>query len=252
MEEQESRKRRIIVTGGAGKIGSYFARYAENRYAVRVVDKTAWDAEKHGPLHGESLVSDLQDLEACRSACEGMDVVIHLAADGDPDADFMGSLLQNNIVATYNMLRAAKEAGCQRFILASSIHAMGAYAPDVQIRPDMPVRPGNLYGVSKATGEALAAHFALNEGLPCIALRIGAYRYPDESRRISPKEINAFLHADDFNHLLTQCIETPDIQFLIAHAISDNRYKRLDLTETRSVLGYQPKADVFEMLERFT
>ena len=252
MEAQVTNKRRILVTGGAGKIGSYFARYAENRYTVRVVDKTAWDEAKQGPLQGERIISDLQDLAACRSACEGMDVVIHLAADGDPQADFMTSLLQNNIVATYNMLRAAKDTGCQRFIFASSIHAMGAHAPDVQIRPDMPVRPGNLYGVSKATGEAMAAHFAINEGLPCIALRIGAYRYPDESRRISPKEINAYLNADDFNHLLTQCIETPDIEFLIAHAISDNRYKRLDLTETRKVLGYQPKADVFEMLEKFT
>lgn len=246
---QDSRLK-IVVTGGCGKIGSYFAKYAATRYQVRVIDQSAWDADALGRLEGESLVGSLQNMADCQKAVDGMDMVIHLAADPDPEADFLGSLLENNIVATYNMFRAAKEAGCKRFIFASSIHAGSAYAPDVQIRPEMPVRPGNLYGVSKAFGEALAAHFAYNEGLPAIAIRIGAYRYPNENRRIAAGEYNAYLNADDFNHLLTRCIETPDIQFLIAHGISNNRYKRVDLTETRQVLGYNPQVDVFEMAEQ--
>ena len=240
-------KPRILITGGCGKIGSYFVQFASNKYSIRVVDRVAWDPKRLGPFSGESLVLDLQDLSACRQACEDMDMVIHLAADPNPKADFDDSLLGNNIIATYNMFRAAQEAACQRFIFASSVHTVAAYPADVQIKINMPVRPKNLYGVSKCFGEALASYFAFNEGLPSIILRIGAYRLPKENKRISPTEQDAFLSADDFNDLLIKCLETPNITFAIAHVISDNRFKRLDLTETREILGYRPQADAFEL-----
>lgn len=244
----ERSKPRILVTGGCGKIGSYFVRFASDKYSFRVVDKVTWDTRKLGPFAGESLAADLQDMAACRQACEGMDMVIHLAADPFPKADFINSLLGNNIVATYNMFRAAKDAGCQRIIFASSIHAVGAYPEDVQVKVDMAVRPNDLYGVSKCFGEALAAYFAFNEGLPGIALRIGAYLFPDELKNLSPDEQSVYINPDDFNHLLLKCLEKPGITFAIAHAISDNRYKRLDLTETRELFDYQPKVDVFDEL----
>lgn len=240
-------KPRILITGGCGKIGSYFVRFASDKYAIRVVDKLAWDPEKLGPFSGESLVLDLQNPEACRQACEGMDMVIHLAADASPEAGFEDSLLGNNIVATYNIFRAAQESHCRRFIFASSAHAVAAYPPDVQIKVNMPVRPANLYGVSKCFGEALAAYFAFNEGLPGIVLRIGAYVFPEHPEDLSPVEKDAYLSPDDFNDLLVKCLETPNITFAIAHAISDNKFKRLDLTETREILGYQPQADAFEL-----
>jgi nucleoside-diphosphate-sugar epimerase len=133
---------KILITGGCGKIGSYFARFAADRYAIRVADKIAWDAEKLGPLAGESLVVDLQSLEGCRTACTGIDMVIHLAADPSPEADFLESLLANNIVATYNMFRAAKETSCKRFIFASSAHTVAAYPADVQTTPTCRSGPG--------------------------------------------------------------------------------------------------------------
>lgn len=241
-------KAKILITGGCGKIGSYFVRFAADRYSIRVVDKVGWDAEKLGPLSGESLVADLQNMAECQRACAGMDMVIHLAADPSPKADFMSSLLGNNIIMTYNMFRAAKEAGCKRMIFASSIHAVGSYPEDVQVKSDMAVRPNDLYGVTKCFGEALAAYFAFNEQLPGIALRIGAYLFPDELKHLSPGEQGAYLNPDDFNNLLIKCLETPQITFAIAHAISDNKYKRLDLTETRELFDYQPKVDVFDEL----
>ncbi len=240
-------KTKILITGGCGKIGSYFARFAADKYSIQIVDKTAWDPQKLGTLAGESLVADLYELESCRKACQGIDAVVHLAAEASPEADFVGSLLDNNILATYNMFRAAQEAGCRRFIYASSAHVVSAYPADIQIKANMPVRPKNLYGVSKCFGEALAAYFAYNEGLPSIAVRIGAYIFPEEYGQFSLDELDAFLSPDDLNDLLIKCLETPNITFAIVHAISDNRYKRLDLTETREILGYQPQADAFEL-----
>lgn len=244
---------RLLITGGCGKIGATFARFAASAYAIRIVDRVPWDSARMGPPPGESLVLDLRDLAACRQACAGMDFVLHLAADASPEADFTTSLLPNNIIATANMFRAAKDAGCRRFIFASSAHVVSAYPPDVQIHAAMPVRPGNLYGVSKAFGEALAAHFAFNEGLPTIALRIGAYVLPEElTTWDAPDELNAFLSAADLNALLLKCLETPNITFAIAHAISNNRFKRLDLTETRALLGYEPQADAFDLSGAFS
>lgn len=247
MEANETKKPGVLVTGGCGRIGSYFARKAADRYAIRVVDRFAWNTDLLGPLPGESLVADLRDLDACRRACQGMEMVVHLAADPDPEADFYSSLLENNILATYNMFQAAKEARCRRFIFASSVHAVASYPRDVQVRADMPVRPTSMYGVSKCFGEALAAHYAINEGLPSIAIRIGAYRFPEEIASILPDEIDAYLHPDDFNQLVFQCLERTEVTFAIAHAISDNRYKRVDLSETRQIFGYQPEADAFEI-----
>jgi uronate dehydrogenase len=245
----KSLKPRILITGGCGKIGSYFAKFASDKYAVRVIDKVDWDTKRLGSLSGESLVCDLQNLEACRKVCAGIDMVIHLAADPSPKADFIDSLLTNNIITTYNMFRAAQEAGCKRFIFASSVHVVAAYPADVEVKVNMPVRPKNLYGVSKCFGEALAAYFALNEGLPSIVLRIGAYVLPKEYINQSFNEMDAFISADDFNELLLKCLETPDITFAIANAISDNKIKRLELTETRELLGYQPKADSFDIFK---
>jgi nucleoside-diphosphate-sugar epimerase len=241
-------KPKLLITGGCGKIGSYFTRFASDQYSIRVVDKVAWDPNRLGPFSGESLILDLQDLAACRQACEGMDMVIHLAADPSPEADFVNSLLGNNIIATYNIFRAAQESGCKRIIFASSVHAVAAYPVDVQVKVNMPVRPKNLYGVSKCFGEALAAYFAFNEGLPGIVLRIGAYNFPEDYKYLPSAEMDAFLSPDDFNALLIRCLETPNITFAIAHAISDNQFKRLDLTETREILGYQPQADAFDIL----
>jgi uronate dehydrogenase len=244
-------KTKILITGGCGKIGSYFAKFAADKYHVRVVDKVAWDTEEQGSLSAETIVIDLQDIAACRKACEDMDMVIHLAADANPEADFRDSLLSNNIVATYNMFRAARDTGCKRFIFASSAHVVSAYAVDIQIHSDMAVKPKNIYGATKCFGEALGAYFAYSEGLPTIAVRIGAYTFPAEYEYFGTEEVDAFLDPDDFNQLLIRCLETPGIKFAIAHAISNNRYKRLDLSETRELFGYEPKADAFEIFNIF-
>ncbi len=112
----------------------------------------------------------------------------------------------------------------------------------------MPVRPGNLYGVSKCFGEALAAYFAFRAGLTSIVVRIGGYYFPELYKGNLAENALVFLNPDDFNELLLRCLETPDITFVIAHTISNNRFKRLDLTETRDLLGYQPQADAFSIL----
>ena len=238
--------KKVLVTGGCGRIGSYFIKSAAGRYAFRMVDRVAWDREKDGDFPGEASVADLTDLDACRAVCQGMEAVIHLAANPQPSA-VMASLLPDNIMTTYNMFTAAKEAGCKRFIFASSIHAIDGYPPEVEVSVDMPVWPKNLYGVTKCFGEAMGIVFAYHEGLPTIALRIGTYWVAGRTGSPSARDKRSFLAADDLNQLLEKCLAATGIQFAIVNATSDNRFKRMDISATIRDFGYQPQADAFEI-----
>ncbi len=239
--------RRVLLTGAAGRIGTSFWHEASGRYRFRLADRDTAELEGAASQGHEVLALDVADPDACQGACRDIDTVVHLAADPSPEADFYGSLLDNNIKGTYNVFRAAKDQGCRRVIFASSIHAVLGYPPDVAVRPDAPVRPLNMYGVTKCFGEALAACFAA-DGLSSIAIRIGAYDAPWLRENPTPSDMSLFLSPRDMNQLLMRCIETPDIPFAIVHAVSDNRRKRLDIATTRELLGYQPEDDGFRVL----
>ena len=228
----------VLVTGAAGRIGTAFAAYAAGRYDLRLAD-----------LSGTETLLDVTDLDACRAACEGVDAVVHLAGDASPEADFAQSLLPVNIAGTYNLFRAAADAGVRRVVHASSAQAVEGYPLDVQVREGMPPRPGNLYGVSKAFGEALAAYFAAREGLEAVAVRIGAFERAEDWRRLDARDLSAWAAPDDLCALLVRCLEADlgPSGFAVAHGISDNRFKRLSLEATKARLGYAPEADAFDV-----
>ena len=237
---------RVLVTGAAGHIGTAFREHAGKRYNLRLADLPGKPISD--PAGHEVVALDITSLDSCREACAGMDMVVHLAADPSAEADFYGSLLDANVKGTYNVFRAAADQGCRRVVFASSIHAVLGYPPDVRARPDSPVRPTNMYGVSKCFGEAVAHYFAATEGLSCIAIRIGAFEGEWMHDWFSDELRSAFISRRDMSHLLERCIETPGIDFAIVHGISNNRVQRLDLTATRELLDYTPQDDGFEIL----
>jgi nucleoside-diphosphate-sugar epimerase len=179
-----------------------------------------------------------------------MDTIVHLAGDPATTADFYESLLDNNIKAVYNIMRAAKDQGCQRVIFASSIQVIEGYPLDVQARPEMLMKPMNLYAAAKGFAELMGHYFAYAEGLSCIGVRVGAFgnnpgmQNPEE---IDGRALSAYVSPRDLSHLIIQCIETPDVQFAIVQAVSDNRFKRMDISATRELVGYQPQDDSFEV-----
>lgn len=103
MDQEPAKLNRLLVTGGAERIGSYFIKPHAQHYAIHMVDRVEWDTAKNGPFPGEShSVQDLSDFDTCRRLCDGMDAVIHLAADPHPDAPF-SYLLPNNFITTSRM-----------------------------------------------------------------------------------------------------------------------------------------------------
>src|SRR5262245_24993001 len=166
-------KRRVLLTGAAGRIGSAFRRYAGDHYHFRLADRRAGEIVELGGH--EILELEAADLGACRAVCQGIDTVVHMAGDPSSQAGFYESLLDNNVKAVYNIFQAAKEAGCRRVVFASSVQVIEGYPLDVQAHPESPVKPLNMYAVSKCFGEAVAHYFAMAEGLSSIAIRVGTF-----------------------------------------------------------------------------
>ena len=145
------------------------------------------------------------------------------------------------------MMVAAKAAGCHRVIYASSIHAVSGYPPDVQVKTSEPVNPGDLYGVTKCFGEALGRYMAEQEGLSVIALRIGAFQAREAALRESGVGIlDAWVSRRDLTQLIQRSIDAEEIRWAVFHGLSNNRFKRLDISDARTLGGYDPQDDLTE------
>lgn len=196
------------------------------------------------PAPHRSVRVDLSEAEGLTELCEGADAVVHRAGVPSPDAE-IDALLTANILATTHLLQAALAAGCRRFVFASSAQSIEGYPVDRQIVSDMAVAPANLYGVTKCYGEALCAYYATQKCLSCVALRIGAFEPVEGHALANARDLSAWLSPKDAVHLFTRAIEADIDGFFIGHGISNNRSKRLDLTETKRVLGYASVDDAF-------
>lgn len=243
-ETDSKGRRRVLITGAAGNIGSYFAEHAHDQYDLRLMvlqmdeDATALQA------FGEVVTGELGNLERMKEICQGIDTVVHLAAEADPSTTWE-RLLQANIVGAYHTFVAAKAAGCRRVIFASSIHAVSGYPADVQVKTNEPVNPGDLYGVTKCFGEALGRYMAEQEGLSVIALRIGGFQPAEAARTESGMwMLDAWVSQRDLLQLIRRCIDVENITFAIFHGLSDNRFKRLDISDARQLIGYEPQDDL--------
>ncbi len=237
---------KVLLTGPAGRIGTHFAEFVRSRYALRLgVRSTPM------PIHLadlETVSLDISDPESCRAACQDMDVVVHLAAEASPAADFYPSLLERNIKGLYNILEAAVASGCRRVILSSSVQAIDGYPLDHQVQEDTPPRPLNLYGATKAFAEAIGHVYAQTRGLSCLVVRIGSFEHNQPEFDVNGRNLSTFISARDMSQLLVRCVEAdPDLKYGIVHGVSNNRYKRMGLTQTRQLVGYAPEDDSFAL-----
>jgi uronate dehydrogenase len=237
-----SELRRVLITGAAGRLGGLVAAALADRYQLRLTDLAGPDLAGLS-ASGQVVAADLTDGDAARELCAGMDTVVHLAASPDPSSPW-STLLPANIIATYNVMNGAVLARCRRVVYASSIHAVSGYPPDVQVKTGEPVNPGDLYGVTKCFGEALGRYVAEQEGPSVIAVRIGAVQAAEAMRRQEKAPLlDAFVSEADLTQLIERCIVVEGVRWAVVHGLSDNRFKRLDLSDTRALLGYQPQDD---------
>lgn len=201
---------------------------------------------------------DISDWAGVRKAVEGMDVVVHMAADPRGDAPWE-SVLPNNIIGTYNVFEASKQAGVKRIVYASTIMTTWGYAlfeepyksifqGNFQNVPKdfpkvshlSPVRPTGLYPASKVWGEAMARYYSDVHGLSVICLRIGGVNADDRPSR--PGSSGGWCSQRDIVQLVERCIDAPDsLRFDIFYGVSNNKWRWVDIEHPRKVVGYVPQ-----------
>ena len=234
---------KVLLTGASGRIGQTFfiARQKHYNFALTDVRQPAYTIQQPHQFIQTDLVKETNLHELCK----GADVIVHLAGVPDPNAEFE-EIPPANILSTTYLLEAARKAGVKRFVFASSAQTIEGYPVDNQVKSGMAVAPSNLYGVSKCYGEALCSFYATHPGLTCVSLRIGAFEPKDGPPLETKRDLSAWLSHDDAVHLIDRAIQADIEGSFVAQGISNNRFKRLDLTETRKVLGYNPQDDAFE------
>ena len=164
---------RVLVTGGAGFIGSHLAdALVRARYEVRVLDNFASGQREYVIPSAELFERDIRDLEAIRPVFKGVDCVFHTAAL----PRVMLSIEQPvethmvNVVGTLNMLIAARDAGVKRVIYSGSSSVYGDQA-ELPLRETMTPNPLNPYALQKLAGEQYTRMFHRLFGMETLTLR---------------------------------------------------------------------------------
>jgi dTDP-glucose 4,6-dehydratase len=199
------RSMRILVTGGAGFIGSAVARILvrESEHDVLVVDKLTYagNLESLAPIQGSNrftfIKADITDRVAMRAAFGSFrpDVVMHLAAEShvDRSIDAPGDFIQTNIVGTYTLLEVARGwfrelapdvAHRFRFHHISTDEVFGSLGPTGAFREDTGYAPRSPYSASKAASDHLVRAWAETFGLPVVlsncSNNYGPYQFPEK------------------------------------------------------------------------
>jgi len=229
-------KKRVLITGAAGNVGASLAVSLKERYDLRL--HYHHTVPEQQPV-ADFVRADIADYDAIAPALEGMDAVVHMAADSSTSATWE-SVRDRNLIGAYNVFEAARRAGCHKVVFATTNHVMGMYDRDQQwpIYATQPVRPDSLYGVSKAYGEALGRFYSDQHGLSVICLRIGWF-LPKPHNEIARW---MWLSERDGAQVTWRAIES-DLPFGLFYAISANSGRHWDITDTMNALGYRPEDD---------
>ncbi len=254
-------RQRVVVTGANGLIGRMVldAWREDDRYAGVGV------ARKPGPY--TDVETDITDLDALVAAFEGADAVVHLAATSAVQSSW-DDVLPSNLIGTYNVFEAARRAGVERVVFASSNHAIGTNetenAPALFDLDDgrvwdhhAEIRPDSLYGVSKAYGEAMARYYVDHHGLKAYCLRIGGTRGPEDPSHpdnlwqpqfdndpaklaLRTRMRAVWLSPRDCLQLIERCLAS-DRDWVLCYGISNNPRRFWDIEHAREALGYDPQ-----------
>ncbi|TMC48075.1 MAG: dTDP-glucose 4,6-dehydratase [Chloroflexi bacterium] len=185
---------RLLITGGAGFIGSAFVRMTLNEHpedSVVVLDKLTYagnlanlEAVAHDPRY-RLVRGDICDATLVGTLAGEVDVIVNFAAEShvDRSLEAPGHFIQTDVFGTYVLLEAARGAGHRRFLQVSTDEVYGEVRSGRSLE-SAPMRPRSPYSASKAGGEMLVAAYRASFGLPAIVTRgcntYGPHQYPEK------------------------------------------------------------------------
>jgi NAD+ dependent glucose-6-phosphate dehydrogenase len=234
--------RRVLITGVTGNLGMKAVA------ALRALDDVKVIGIANDPAKVDlGVMVVFADLSVPDTSWdrwfEGVDVVLHLAADPSPVAPWE-SIIANNIDLSLNVLEAAHRHGVKRLVFASSNWVLAGYRfRSDPLTPATPPLPVNAYGVSKLVIERAGAALS-RRGTDFLALRIG-WCQPGENRPGSHMAFGRWgqqlwLSNDDWRQAVQLACTAPFDGFAVVNVMSDNAGSRWDLSETQRLLGYSP------------
>jgi uronate dehydrogenase len=238
-------RERILLTGPGGRIGPNIVPLLREHFALRLFDAKPLQAE----ADDEFIQGDVRDFDAVLKASRDVSAVVHLAAVSDED-DFMTRLLPMNIVGTYNVFEAARQAGVRKVLFASTGQTVLFYPKGEWVTPDMLPRPWTVYACTKLFGEALARLYSDRHGMSMIVMRICYFRaYDDPLLRVPGHDAQReWISPRDLTQLITQGIRS-DVKFGIFFGVSNNNGRFWDISNAQELLGYNPEDNAARYLE---
>nr|WP_218031680.1 GDP-mannose 4,6-dehydratase [Dictyobacter kobayashii] len=193
----------ILVTGGAGFIGSHFVRYMLEKYpdyAINMLDKLTYAGnlsnlsdvqECYGPLERYHFFQgDICDPTSVKEAMQGCEYVLNFAAEShvDRSLEHPGHFIMTDVYGTYVLLEQARKEHIERFVQISTDEVYGEILSG-NAGEDANVIPRSPYSASKAGGEFIAQAYFVTYGLPVIITRgsnnFGPFQHPRSLFRFS-------------------------------------------------------------------
>ena len=188
----------ILVTGGAGFIGSNFVRLAlreRPQWHIVVLDKLTYAGrlENLEDVRSDSrfrfVGGDICDAKAVSEAMQDCDIVVNFAAESHVDRSLMGdpqhagAFVQTDVYGVYVLLEEAKRQNVSCFVQVSTDEVYG-HVPEGYSRESDPLEPRSPYSAAKAGGELLARSYFVSHGLPVVTTRgsntFGPFQYPEK------------------------------------------------------------------------
>ncbi len=246
---------RVLVTGGAGFIGSNFVRWAHDAHPdwqITTLDKLTYagrlenlsalkDSPRHAFVHG-----DIADRAVAGPAVREAEIVVHFAAETHVDRSLLaaGEFLHTDVIGTFVLLEAARDARLRRFVQISTDEVYGS-VPTGHSRETDELRPRNPYSASKAGADRLAYSYFATYGVPVVITRASNNYGPNQfPEKVIPLFItNAIdglplplygdgLNVRDWLHVLDHC---RGIDRLIEHGAPGEVYNIGGGNEVRNV-----------------
>jgi dTDP-glucose 4,6-dehydratase len=221
---------RVLVTGGAGFIGSHYVReLVSGSYPafagaeVVVLDKLTYAGSETNlaPVAGkfEFVRGDICDADVVAEQMRGIDVVVHFAAESHVDRSITGSadFVLTNVLGTQTLLQGALNAGVGRFVHVSTDEVYGSIEDGSWTETHI-LEPNSPYSASKASSDLLARAFHRTHGLPVSITRCsnnyGPYQFPEKviplfvTNLIDGKKVPLYgdgLNVRDWLHVADHC-----------------------------------------------
>ena len=258
------KRKRVLITGGAGYVASQLLPGFRERYDLVLIDVRQED--RQGERVEGVAIADLtgRDRDRYASYFDGVDAVVHLGhkrRSGDAIDHYFDEKV--NVDMAYNVFRSAYDAGVQRVAFASSNHAADFYEHSLildgkmdMLEPNKLPLSDNFYGWAKATYEHMGFLFAcgaFGRRMGVVMVRIGHPREVNLDRFADlgdyKRHLGAYISPRDISQLFMRAIEAPDIEnehgvpWQVVYGISNNTRAFWSLANARRVLGYQPEDD---------